>query len=948
MDIDIPGDSNRDPMDADGADSDSDSDVDGSDDEPQYIFYDRVDENDETDDDGIGSDCDGDVEEFGFDSEFEIDLESDADSDSEDEDEDARSAPYIDIGVGLDGDPDGEPEADNDGDIVVSDASGSENDNSAAEINANTEANKKDADKDPEPRVFDLQKALDKMSSIDMGDDGAVEKMIGDAISPSDRQSMEMSQEKMDGILSKLPDNAEGLDMVENEPEVRRCIEKYRERLRFLIMWLARLMLAIGDCSNVPQDMKPWVIFTVANASAECRERLLNVFTQPAIHPFHYQYLLGKDRWTPDMFKGAPKIDLKNPDEAGDCTSTYLGIGRREDGTYYMYVGSASGTNPTAGAIGEGVRMRVHHTILNAGLDAVLRERQSTVRTKGAQALLVHELFVQCIEYSFMALFRFPIDMEDPVYPMCAALAPVAENLMMLLLNSLTTTRVPRHSRNVRYQAMSQAFMVALSQEVVFPDGGWVGANVVLPMVQTTAAIWALRRKHRRLVLSPEIEAKLRKRFDETRDLTLLPKECRRLLALENASDTVANVQALQALYAAILREHNQQFLTSRMLLFKKRCILVSAMIEEAEHEKLSNGPHADGYHHLNVSLLNWGHVSQKAQDRAGEELCGYFTTAADCRNLFNGGKHDFYKNAMHEKNWEALRRGVPGTLEKIKAEPSYPRPIRKRLREICQAIVYQHLAKQGWIEETPTKVQLENRQVCNKERLLIPIIKRLKQDVGLSTSVKAADGVWDSETLKRRVVNMISQVIKDLKAGLTRSDADLWANLKEVDSRWAEPQAAATDIGILLPELPQQPMRQTPQPLPSSNDDHQDETFQLLLSKHVSPDRICNINQRARLYNEGMAAADTVLLPEDMPAPGQVPFNLCGPDGEPLPERGFTCESLEPQSRHGLTPKLAQRTGGVRTKCDHCGDQFKLNPMAMHMFHCRGNSQAAVNIKSA
>jgi hypothetical protein len=90
---------------------------------------------------------------------------------------------------------------------------------------------------------------------------------------------------------------------------------------------------------------------TVANALAESKERLINVLTHPAIHPFPYQYRLGKNKLIPDIFKSAPKIDLKKPDEAGNCATTYLGVGRHEDSKYYMYIGSATGTNPTAGAM---------------------------------------------------------------------------------------------------------------------------------------------------------------------------------------------------------------------------------------------------------------------------------------------------------------------------------------------------------------------------------------------------------------------------------------------------------------------------------------------------------------------------------------------------------------------------------------------------------------------
>ncbi|KAJ4327965.1 hypothetical protein N0V84_001640 [Fusarium piperis] len=867
---------------------------DGGDEPLEHLFYDG---DDETGDGGFESDVDGDVD-SDIDGEFECGLDSDSDSD--DDSEAGEPDSYIDIGIDVDYPPkddlDREPETDTHGDVAVNDASDGGN--------RGTEANKSHGANHPKSRAFDIQAAFDRMSSIDMDDDEAVERMIADLMDPADRQAMEMTQEKMEGIISKLPNNAEGIRVLDNDPEAKRCAEKHRERLGTLIKRQAKLMLAIGDVRNIPSGMRPWAMITVANASTESRERLLKVLTHPAIHPLPYQYRLGKDQWSPEMFKKAPKINLKAPDQAGDCATTYLGIGRHEDGTYYMYIGSASGTKPTAGAIGEGSRMRVHDTILNAGAAAILRERRSTVRTKGAPALLVHELFSQCAEYSFMALFRLPIDIEDPLYPMCAALALVAENLMTLLLDSLTISRVPRNSRNVAYQVMSQALMAALRPEEGFPKGTWDGANVVLPMVQTAPAIWALRRKHRRLVLTPELKAKLEARFDETKDPTLPEKERRRLLALEGVSDTPTNSKALQDLYATVLWEHGEQFLTYQLLRTKKNCILFSAMIEEAEHEKLANGPHGNSYH-LEASLLNWDHVSQKAQDRAEEGLRKYFATGADCRKLYNGGKNDFFKNAMYKTNWETLRKGVPKTLAKAEREPRYPAPVSERLREICQKIVYQHMARQRLIEETPTSVQLPNQPVRNQGLFVGPVIEQLKHDVGISTSLEVADGVWEGQTLKGRVGRLISRVIKDLKAGLTRSDADLWANLKEVDSKWAEPQTAATDMDILLPELPQQPRRQATQTLAPGDDDSQDEIFQVLLEKHVSPDRIIKVTQRASLY--GLRKnGEVVPTAGDIPHFGQDPFSLCGPDGQPPAGSAFTAESAEPQSRKGLAVNFA------------------------------------------
>lgn len=417
----------------------------------------------------------------------------------------------------------------------------------------------------------------------------------------------------------------------------------------------AQIMLAVEKVSNLPKSMKPWFMMIVANAAAGSRERIITLLTHPAIQPLAYQFFLGADKWTADMFDNWSKIDLGNADLAGDVSTAYLAIGHHPDGTCYLYIGSATSMSRTAGAIGEGQRMRVHRIVLAAGPDAIKRERRSGVKTKGSRALLVHELLSECISYFFVAMQRFPMDMKNPSHPKYAALALIAENVNMVLLSSNTTTRDPRRATSLPLRAISLAILNYLRPNT-FPDAPWEGANIVLPIMQQAPVFWALLTKRRRLVLSLELRNKLEAHFKEGGDITLTRKEYRSILASEDAPETPSNVGALQELYADVLRGHNKQYLTAPMLRLRNDTTLWSAIISEAEEEGLASGPKNDTYH-LDMSNLDWHSVSQRAQSAATPESRKYFSTAADCKKVYNSGKaRDFDRKALYRPNWEILR----------------------------------------------------------------------------------------------------------------------------------------------------------------------------------------------------------------------------------------------------------------------------------------------------
>ncbi len=72
--------------------------------------------------------------------------------------------------------------------------------------------------------------------------------------------------------------------------------------------------------------VRAWFMFTVANASIDCRKRLVRLLTHPSAQPLCLQFLLGRETWSADMFDLLPSIDIEHPKAIGSFFSAYLEV----------------------------------------------------------------------------------------------------------------------------------------------------------------------------------------------------------------------------------------------------------------------------------------------------------------------------------------------------------------------------------------------------------------------------------------------------------------------------------------------------------------------------------------------------------------------------------------------------------------------------------------------
>ncbi|RSL77418.1 hypothetical protein CEP51_009095 [Fusarium floridanum] len=747
-----------------------------------------------------------------------------------------------------------------------SDDSDEEEDDSDGEDNDQIEnANDCDGDnitKDEEEQFekFDFDKIMGNMSMIDMEDKDDVEKRIKRAITPLERKCMELSREIEEMIISALPTNEKVVNDMENDADIKRFVETYRQHVRTLIKSLAQFMLAAVSHDELPPCMRGWFVYIMANATEECRERLLNLLTHPSIQLLAIQYLLGQPVWWPSMFDSIKhRIDLAKSKESDDAVTAYIAVGHLSEAIHYLYNGSGTSLSPTTPLIGEAARMAGHNKVLALSLEEMVRRRRALETSLDKSILMAHTLLARSKEHFFLPSQRYPVDTRDPTDPVpgtCAALALYAENLNAILFSSCAVNHVPRSASAEPFIRISHLFIKKL-RGAGLPDSPWNGANVVLPISQVPRAMWKLMKANLRVEIASAFNDKLRQYFAEEGKATLRRSVCLAMLDSEDLPLAEPYVKALRLLYADILTEHGLKYRTYHEDKTLRLIILWVAIIHEVESCSLVTPPdeddeddeHYDRYH-FEDDTLDWVNVSVKAREIAPFDLRDDYSED-DCRKLYNAGKSKFFnRNVLLRSNWNRLRHGIPKKISKSSSMMRHPVFIKARIRHICQVFVYQHMDIGGLIRESPR--------------------------------------AWEDAALEALINGELFRACKLLEGGLTLAVANKWERLEELDSEWAGPRNSS--VTVITDVKAQQGLRHwDPNSLPTDHDDN-DDKLQRLLDSHTKPAKVFQAKERASQHrSEAKAAAASATKDSEVDSDDEDDaFELWDRDYEPLKTRLF------------------------------------------------------------
>lgn len=189
-----------------------------------------------------------------------------------------------------------------------------------------------------------------------------------------------------------------------------------------------------------------------------------------------------------------------------------------------------------------------------------------------------------------------------------------------------------------------------------------------------------------------------------------------------------------------------------------------------------------------------------------------------------------------------------------------------------------------------------------------------------LCPSVRIEKGAWDDGALEAVINGELLQACKILEAGVHLANTNLWENLEDLESGWAEPRNDG-DIEMTDVEIPQDPRRWDPNSLPADHD-FNDENLQLLLDGNVRPAEIFQAKGRASQYRS-QAKADAAAAIENVDD-ADVPFELWDQNCEPLKTRLFAVQ--QPSKRRSAPPSKsnaqhsAQRDPPNTGTCTWCG----------------------------
>lgn len=438
--------------------------------------------------------------------------------------------------------------------------------------------------------------------------------------------------------------------MMENDTEIHEAVITFRSRIEEVVNRLVMLILCLHYPDGVPDSLKAFAMFCIANADEDHRSRLVRLLTHPSVVPIGLQYILGLKKWTADQFDEMVQLTA---DVTKQFLTAYGGVAHCSDMRDFLYIGSATSTILVDLLLGESKRMRDHHSIMQKG-----QEKIAELRKNGnAECLFVHEKMSESGgNWFFTPIARYHVRQNDPVASQKSALALYAENCMMIFLYCIRKTHTTRRPVIQFFADLSCKIVHAVRPED-FPVPPWEGANVVLPMLQSPSCLWnLLKGRLKNVELTPELKTTLEEHFQSDRRPWLSVKTGSLILKQHGYTVGSTTIKALADLYAKVLEAHGIKYENLHQTYLKKYCILYVGIIKVVE--KLGQVSRSvDGDYMFNADNVPWDKVAKVAQSMVTDDRWEDYTAEA-CKSLYKSPKSAYFnQQVLNPVNWEMLRR---------------------------------------------------------------------------------------------------------------------------------------------------------------------------------------------------------------------------------------------------------------------------------------------------
>ncbi|EXK46991.1 hypothetical protein FOMG_00568 [Fusarium oxysporum f. sp. melonis 26406] len=746
---------------------------------------------------------------------------------------------------------------------------------------------------------FDFHKVLDQVPGMDL-DDLQAHAVINDGLLAHEIESLRITLRHKESIFSWLPDNQASIDVMEANPNIRDAVGTFRLRLKQLLDNLASFALAIEHPKDCPALMKIFAMFSLANSTQECRDRLLeDIFANPSITPIFVQYLLGQEDWTVESFDElSPKLNF---DKSNHFLTSYSGVAHSTDGNHYLCC---------------------QHEILQR-------------RSEGDHSCLyIHDKMALSGEsWFFIPLFRFPTQLDDSTALQKSALALLGEIIAIIFLGTGKRNPITRRGKWQSLANRSQEILVRL-RPGGFPDPPWQGSNLLLPILQSPSPLWNLLsgRLVREVEQTKELMGSLEDHFLRTHQPWLSRDTCRRILEANQQSTGDSSNKTLKLFYSQILERYNVKYEILHQLYLKKLSILWVAII--AQLEDLGKVTFSDTTQRYSFSdeHLDWDKISHRALEESPKELRKNYTPR-ECLHLYHD-HHSRYFNqqVLNKPNWEYLRGGLPVSFASKRPGARYPRPIRSRILSICRYFIYHLVIADHGVDAKDELLKLPVESRAEVKGLLGSVIDRLREDVAIDSAIEVTPGAWEDESLQSSILYRLYASFHEYRNGVSQARSLEYKDLEELDANWADPWPA--------PEPHQDTVQRTPlKPSLTCTDQHE---IKKNLTKLMECYEVPESAPLSPLVGDS-EAEDTTVESSNLPDDQDKAFQLFAVDG--LSTRG---QLFSISSKHIRLRKAKVPSGTTKEWISNACPCVGANAVHATTWSSRVTAKAKLHAKSA
>ncbi|KAM0312225.1 hypothetical protein ACHAPQ_012261 [Fusarium lateritium] len=719
------------------------------------------------------------------------------------------------------------------------------------DVNAASPEDGEDQDWEGRGRPIEFDNLSDRMSEIDLKDDGLVAGMVASVLREREIETMALTDEHEKRILRQLPDNEDSgkpflmnthpsyahivighqltwifttVTMMLDDSDIHEAVLTFQNRIREVVDRLVLFILSLGYPHGCPTSLRVFAIFCMANATKEHRSRLVRLLSHPSVIPIGLQYILGLNEWTADQFDGMVQLTV---DKTKQFLTAYGGVAHCPGMKDFLYAGSATSTHFANSLVGESKRMVDHHSMMQKRPKEI-----KTLRVQGARScLFVHEKMAESDNnWFFFPMFRYVLEDNDPVGLQKSALALFAENCMMIFLSCRNRSHFTRRPGLQWFADSSYKILYALRPEN-FPVPPWDGANVVLPMLQSPSSLWnLLDGKHMSLELTADLQTVLEDHFQSNPQPWLSVDTCSRILEERGYTSGRANIRALAGFYAKTLKEHGIEYENLHQRYLKKYSVLYVGIIRAAESSGLVSRS-ADGNYVFDAENIPWDKVADGAQSVVPKTMHSKYTAEA-CKSLYKSPKSAYFNQyVLNAANWEMLRRDLPNVFALHRPRASYGPDVNYRMWAVSRHILYMYLMEEGkLIESDDNCIRLRSPGIAQVNFLLEDVIQQLQKDVALDPTSGFTEETLEDESIKAKLLAELRAGFHELEAGVKPNINSKWKTLEKLEPHWTTAFSSITTAGDAIPRV------QVRDSGPSEQDPETRGKVARLLTSHVEP----------------------------------------------------------------------------------------------------------------